>query len=395
MAPGLISSAALLVLARHLHVDAFSVNGFGAVRSQSARASSTATPSMVAVSVDGKPITQEQKRKEARLEQERIRKYVTPVDEYNNAPLSTATGEHLIGEEMVNDDASASALADKCILEAERLFASDEGWTKVLEEDGIFVESKDVAGPYRKSGVRVVRGLGAIEADADTFYDFQVSREGFQCIDEYLENHRNVDRHEWVTQPQYENNKDYELMTNRVEWAYPTQTREFVALDIIDRPRKILISKSSLHPDRPGGSRYQTESELDETEYVRAVQYYASKVEPLPDGKCLLRMVTWGEMCDSYTAFWINKFNAHVFITPKYNRFRRVMGGETVFELSDIVTEAWKLPKLLMIKPDHSVAKGSNFVENLRNQGIDASAAKRAAKEAERAAAAAKEEVTA
>lgn len=80
MAPGLISSAALLVLARHLHVDAFSVNGFGAVRSQSARASSTATPSMVAVSVDGKPITQEQKRKEARLEQERIRKYVTPVD---------------------------------------------------------------------------------------------------------------------------------------------------------------------------------------------------------------------------------------------------------------------------------------------------------------------------
>lgn len=200
----------------------------------------------------------------------------------------------------------------------------------------------------------------------------QVSREGFQSIDEYLENHRNVERHEWITQPQYENIKDYELMTNRVEWAYPTQTREFVALDIIDRPRKILISKSALHPERPGGSRYQTEVPLDETDYVRAVQYYASKVEPLPDGKCLLRMVTWGEMCDSYTAFWINKFNAHVFITPKYKRFRRVMeDGEEVFELSNIVNEAWKLPKLLMIKPDHSVAKGSNFVDNLRNQGIE------------------------
>lgn len=199
-----------------------------------------------------------------------------------------------------------------------------------------------------------------------------MSREGFQSIDEYLENHRNVERHEWVTQPQYENMKDYELMTNRVEWAYPTQTREFVALDIIDRPRKILISKSALHPERPGGSRYQTEVPLDETDYVRAVQYYASKVEPLPDGKCLLRMVTWGEMCDSYTAFWINKFNAHVFITPKYKRFRRVMeDGEEVFELSNIVNEAWKLPKLLMIKPDHSVAKGSNFVDNLRNQGIE------------------------
>lgn len=382
MAPGRISAAALLVLAQHLNVDAFLTGT--SVRSQ-ARPSTTA-PSMVASAPTGKPMTREMQRKQERLEQERIRKFVTPPETYANEPLSTSTHEHLIGEEMVKDDASASELADRCIAEAERLFASEEGWTKVLEEDGIFVETKDVSGPYLKSGVRVVRGLGAIKADADDFYNFQVSREGFQSIDEYLENHRNVDRHEWVTQPQYENMKDYELMTNRVEWAYPTQTREFVALDIIDRPRKILISKSALHPDRPGGSRYQTDVPLDETDYVRAVQYYASKVEPLPDGTCLLRMVTWGEMCDSYTAFWINKFNAHVFITPKYKRFRRVMeDGENVFELSNIVNEAWKLPKLLMIKPDHSVAKGSNFVDNLRNQGIEAAAAKKAAKEAERA----------
>ncbi|CAN0502010.1 unnamed protein product, partial [Discosporangium mesarthrocarpum] len=71
---------------------------------------------------------------------------------------------------------------------------------------------------------------------------------------------------------------------------------------------KILICKSALHPGRPGRSRCQTETELDESEHVRAAQHYASEVEPLPDGKCLLRMVTWGEMCDSYTAFWINKF---------------------------------------------------------------------------------------
>lgn len=121
-------------------------------------------------------MTREQKRKEERLDQERKRKFVNPVEQYVDTPLSTATTEHLIGEEMVNDDASASALADRCIAEAERLFASDEGWTKVLEEDGIFVESKDIHGPYLKSGVRVVRGLGAIEADADTFYDFQVRR---------------------------------------------------------------------------------------------------------------------------------------------------------------------------------------------------------------------------
>lgn len=175
MARGLLSLAALAVLAQH--AAAFSVNGFAgtSMRSQTARSSSTTTPSMVAVSPD-KPMTREQKRKEERLDQERKRKYVNPVEQYAETPLSTSTTEHLIGEEMVNDDSSASALADRCIAEADRLFASDEGWTKVLEEDGIFVESKDIHGPYLKSGVRVVRGLGAIEADADTFYDFQVRR---------------------------------------------------------------------------------------------------------------------------------------------------------------------------------------------------------------------------
>lgn len=179
MAPGRISTAALLVLAQHLHADAFSVNGFtgASVRSQqAARTSTTAAPSMVATApASGKPMTKEMQRKMERLEQERIRKYVNPPEAYEHDPLSTSTSEHLIGEEMVKDDATASALADKCILEAERLFASDEGWTKVLEEDGIFVETKDVAGPYLKSGVRVVRGLGAINADADDFYNFQVS----------------------------------------------------------------------------------------------------------------------------------------------------------------------------------------------------------------------------
>ncbi len=177
MAPGCISAAALLVLAQHLPVDAFSVNGFAgaSVRSQQqAWASAVSAPSMVATAPAGKPMTREMQRKMERLEQERIRKYVTPPEQYENQPLSTATHEHLIGEEMVKDDASASALADKCIAEAERLFASEEGWTKVLEEDGIFVETKDVAGPYFKSGVRVVRGLGAINCDADEFYNFQV-----------------------------------------------------------------------------------------------------------------------------------------------------------------------------------------------------------------------------
>jgi hypothetical protein len=134
----------------------------------------------------------------------------------------------------------------------------------------------------------------------------------------------------------------------------------YLALDIVDSTQMIMISKSSLSPKRPGGSRYQNIVPMDEnTPYVdpidpvkrplvRAVQYYASKITPIDDKSCKLTMVTWGtsctvvvmsryvdnfmtyigEMCDNYSAWWVNLFNAHVFITPKFDRFKRVMGGK-------------------------------------------------------------------
>jgi len=279
-------------------------------------------------------------------------------------PLSRPESEHLIGEEMVTDDASASFLADRCITEAERLFTSTEGWQQVLEEDGVVVETKKVHGPYDASGVDVVRGVGIIDASMEKFYEFQISREGFQSIDEYLVNHRLVAQKEWKSRPEGYSEDDYDLMVNRVEWKYPFKRREFVALDIVDRPRKILISKSCLHPDRPGGSRYQSEVPLDEKEFVRAVQYYASKVEPIDENHCKLTMVTWGEMCDSYSAWWVNQFNAHVFITPKFRRFKRVMEGEYVYEESNIMDNAWSLIKLIPgIKPDLFGSKGSDFTK--------------------------------
>jgi hypothetical protein len=53
----------------------------------------------------------------------------------------------------------------------------------------------------------------------------------------------------------WESSSPYQLMMNRVEWKYPMKRREFVALDIVHRDKMIFISKSSLSPKRPGGSR--------------------------------------------------------------------------------------------------------------------------------------------
>lgn len=57
----------------------------------------------------------------------------------------------------------------------------------------IKVETIPLSGGYENSGVHLVRGEGIIPASAQKFYDFQISRDGFQSIDEYLVNHRNVD----------------------------------------------------------------------------------------------------------------------------------------------------------------------------------------------------------
>jgi hypothetical protein len=308
------------------------------------------------------------------------------------ASAADSSYEHLIGEEMVETDEDASALADRCIAEANRLFYSKKDWKTVdVMDPNIKVEVIPLKGDYESSGVTLVRGEGIIPASAEKFYNFQISRDGFQSIDEYLVNHRNVNNFKWLSQcsdPKYDNvevpaagepfaeDAAYQLMMNRVEWKYPIKRREFVALDVVKPDEFILISKSSLSPLRPGGSRYQNIVPMDEkTPYVdpvdpvkrplvRAVQYYASKVEPIDDNSCKLIMVTWGEMCDSYSSWWVNLFNAHVFITPKFDRFQRVMGGESVFEESKIMDNAWRLLKIIpKLKPDSIQAAGSDFVK--------------------------------
>lgn len=296
--------------------------------------------------------------------------------------------ESLIAEEMVTDELSASLLADRCMAEANHLFTSKANWRQVdVMDPNILVETIPLSGGYETSGVHLVRGVGIIPASAKKFFDFQISRDGFQSIDEYLVNHRNVDNFKWVTRPEFKDlpvpdktnafpaESPFELMMNRVEWKYPIKRREFVALDIIDKDAMILISKSALSPSRPGGSRYQNTVPMDEkTPYVdpvdkvkrplvRAVQYYASKVEPIDDNSCRLTMVTWGEMCDNYSSWWVNLFNAHVFITPKFDRFQRVMGGESVFEESKIMDNAWRLLKIIPnLKADAKNAAKSDFV---------------------------------
>jgi hypothetical protein len=314
---------------------------------------------------------------------------ISTINELTYTPTEEgALTEHLIDEEMVTDDLSASLLADRCMAEAHRLFNSKAAWRPVeIMDPNVKVETIPLSGGYASSGVHLVRGVGVIPASAEKFYEFQISRDGFQSIDEYLVNHRNVDNFNWVTRPEFANHKKpeskeywsdespYQLMMNRVEWKYPIKRREFVALDIVHKDQKILISKSSLSPLRPGGSRYQNIVPLDEkTPYVdpvdpvkrplvRAVQYYASKVEPIDDNSCRLTMVTWGEMCDNYSAWWVNLFNAHVFITPKFDRFKRVMGGESVFEESKIMDNAWRLIKIIPnLKPDSINAAKSDFV---------------------------------
>lgn len=106
---------------------------------------------------------------------------------FENTESTTLDREHLIDEEMVTDDESASKLADRCIAEAKRLFHSTANWKRVeIMDPEIKVEVIPLEGGYANSGVHLVRGEGIIPASAEKFWKFQISREGFQSIDEVL-----------------------------------------------------------------------------------------------------------------------------------------------------------------------------------------------------------------
>lgn len=230
-------------------------------------------------------------------------------------------GHLLIGEQTVRDDASASKLADQCVAEAQCLLTSNTGWRTKMESGGVFVEVSNVVGPYEGSGVHLVRATGQVCCSAEDFNTFQMTKNGFAATDEYLQNHRNLARYNWVSHA-----PEAVLEVNRVEWKYPFKTREFVALDFMDPDTGIFISKSCLHGDRPGGSKYSSVYDSsDERERVRAVQYYAVKAEPISDISARLTMVTWGEMCDTYDPMWVNEFNARLFVVPKFQRFRQCL----------------------------------------------------------------------
>jgi hypothetical protein len=235
-----------------------------------------------------------------------------------------AVGYNLIGEELVQDDESASKLAAECIEEAQELLFSTRGWRKVLDAEGVLVEVSDVKGAYEESGVHLVRAAGEMPCSAEEFTNFQVSKEGMAATDEYLQNHRNVAKYRWLQHPTV-GAKEGSLEVNRVEWRYPFKVREFVSMDFYDPNTGIFISKSCLHPERAGGSKYQTLMPLNEQESVRAVQYYAVKAEPVSETSCRVDMVTWGHMCDSYDPMWVNEFNARLFVVPKFQRFRACM----------------------------------------------------------------------
>jgi hypothetical protein len=70
-------------------------------------------------------------------------------------------------------------------------------------DPAITVETIPLTGGYRGSGVHLVRGSGIIPASAEKFFDFQISREGFQSIDEYLVNHRNVENFKVLPPPPF------------------------------------------------------------------------------------------------------------------------------------------------------------------------------------------------
>jgi len=225
--------------------------------------------------------------------------------------------EHIIGEEKV---ANGAEFAEKMVEEVERMWQTS-GWKEVYDKNNLLVESKPVVGVFKESGVMVTRAFGKVNANAQATFDMLVSPEGYAVIDP-------------VSKPEDHDLPPLETYAwregSRLEAAI-AQTNiamlpstEFVVLNAVDPKERIFVSKSILHDNHPGGSKYcgvQTEKGKP----VRALNTFAIRIEEISDEACMISCINYADMCGKTNAFMNNLINEKFFLPPLFKRIRKRM----------------------------------------------------------------------
>jgi hypothetical protein len=225
--------------------------------------------------------------------------------------------EHIIGEENITDGA---AFAEHMVAEAERMWQTT-GWKVESNKDGVLVESKPVSGAFESSGVLVTRSVGEIAAPALATFELLISPTGYVVIDP-------------ISKPEDHKLPPLELFKwregSRLEAAIATThipilpVSEFVVLNAIDPTARIFVSKSILHDQCPGGSKYSGTSSPTNG-HKRALNTFAIKVEGVSEDRCRIYCVNYTDMAGKTPAFINNFINTKAFFPPLYKRITKAL----------------------------------------------------------------------
>ncbi len=220
--------------------------------------------------------------------------------------------EHLIGEEWVSD---AKAHAQKMFAEAKRMFATT-GWKVESNKNGLLVESKPVDGVLRSSGVDVTRASGIIHANAQKFFEFITSPEGYAVIDP-VSDPDDHSKEPLEVYPWHEGARlEAALATTNIPMIDPS---DFVVLNAIDPGERMFASKSILHEGMPGGSKYSGEGK-PENGHERALNTFVIQVEEVDENHCKVRCINYADMVGKTPAAINNMINKKGFFPPLYKR---------------------------------------------------------------------------
>ncbi|MDM8533241.1 carotenoid oxygenase family protein [Clostridiaceae bacterium HSG29] len=225
--------------------------------------------------------------------------------------------EFLIGEDYLVD---APEFADKMFDEVNRL-VSTTGWKEEINKRGLLVESKPISGPLASSGVLITRASGIINASAQLTFDLLVSPEGYAVIDPVSR----PEDHEKSPLEIYDWHEGCRLEAAIATTKLPFMPEcDFVVLNAIDPFKKVFASKSILHKESPGGSKYSKE-EYPLNGNERALNTFAIKVEAIDNVSCRVLSVNYADMAGKTSGSMNNFVNTKVFFKMLYNRINKAM----------------------------------------------------------------------
>lgn len=228
--------------------------------------------------------------------------------------------EHAGHEHLIEEIAFTHATdhAELMFDEANRMF-STTGWQEESHRDGVLVESKPISGKLACSGVCVTRASGIIQTEADKFFAYMSSPQGYAVIDPVSDPNdhekKPLDSYPWREGCRLE----VALATTNIPMMAPC---DFVVLNAIDPKVRMFASKSVLHDSIGGGSKY-ADVGPSKNGRERALNTFVIKVEPIDQKTCRVLCINYADMAGKTSAKMNNFVNQKVFFKPLYERMKK------------------------------------------------------------------------